>query len=163
MIRKMMLFPVILSVAVLFAGCGQKIDPQPYILQADKDITSANTPEISKYASDLLKEGQDALNEAKSIVQAHNDKDYERAIALATKAQIYAKVSQIMAESKSKSDAEVSTAKESEAKAKAEIELIKASLQRAKRIIPSLKTEIEKMLKELDTLFDEKPEGEKVQ
>jgi PBP1b-binding outer membrane lipoprotein LpoB len=150
---------LLLSV-VFLSGCGQKIDPKPYILQAEKEFTAANTPETSKYAADLLKNAEDALNEAKSI---KDEKNYERAIALASKAEIYAKISQLVAEVKSTSETEVSKSKEAEAKAKAEVEVIKASLQRAKRVVPQLKAEIEKVLKELDTIFEEKSEGEKIQ
>ena len=158
MLKRSRVIVLILSLLIVFySGCGNKIDPKPYITQAEKDLAASNTPEVSKYSADLLKIAEDCLNQARS------SKEPDKAVAMAAKAEIYAKVSQIMAESKSASESEISKSKEAEAKAKAEIEIIKASLQRAKRIVPQLKSEIEKVLKELESLFEEKPEGEKVQ
>lgn len=155
-----MRYAIGLVIFLLISGCtgGGDEPPTAEIEKATSEINSANTPAVQRYAGEQLKSAQEALNTAKSLVTEKKNKD---ALVNAIKAQVYAKAATMIAEVKSASETSVDSAKKNESKAKAaeaqaraEIEIVKASLLKAKEIIPTLRDEINKILKDLEDAFD---------
>ncbi|MEK6645454.1 MAG: DUF4398 domain-containing protein [Candidatus Firestonebacteria bacterium] len=154
---------IVMVVSTLIIGCSGKQEEPPIaeINNATNEVNAANTPNAQQYAAEQLKTAQESLETAKRLIAEKKQENYKDALINAIKAQIYAKMAIAISEIKSQSETVVDTAKKNEsqaklaeAKAKAEIEIVKSGLMKAKEVVPTLKNEINKILRELEDILD---------
>ena len=75
-------------------------------------------------------------------------------------AEIYSKIALEFGSSKKKAEEDISSAKEAESQVRIQMEALKMSLERAKKIVPKLKDQINSIIRDLDKMFkEEKPSG----
>ena len=149
-------FPVIMG-----AGCGKKIVPGPYIERADKAVKAAKAdPAAANYAEEYMKKADDALQQARTLAKSKEPLDLEKVPEKTMTAEIYSKIALEFGSSKKKAEEDISSAKEAESQVRIQMEALKMSLERAKKIVPKLKDQINSIIRDLDKMFkEEKPSG----